>query len=208
MLQYVTNIKSNIPVTDQVFKVIEGGCRWVLIDMDGASDDEVRNVVEAIKPKCIEKEVFLLLKSRVELAKELNVGGVHLAKGDMPSSKARMILGPAAVIGVTANNMTDILAVSNLDIDYYAIGPFAGSDALSEDIKPLGISGIRDICFGMEEKEINIAHVAFGGIKSDDVLSLLEAGVNGVAVSDAIAFSEDIVKETEKFVSILPKTED
>ena len=35
-----------------------------------------------------------------------------------------MILGPAAVIGVTANTMADALAVSALDIDYYGLGLF------------------------------------------------------------------------------------
>ena len=59
----------------------------------------------------------------------------------------------------------------------------------------------------MAEKNIEIPHVAVGGIQYDDILPLLEAGVNGVAVSGAIANAKDIVKETEKFVSLFPKTE-
>ena len=196
-----------MPVEDQVLAVIEGGCRWVQIRMKEASDDEIRKVVEAVKPKCVEKEVFLLLNDRVELAKELNVGGVHLGKEDMPCSKARMILGPAAVIGVTANTIADIVAVSNLDIDYYGIGPFASTTTKKNLAPVLGLEGIRKICFEMAEKKINIAHVAVGGIKYDDVLPLMEAGVNGVAVSGAIAFAKDIVKETEKFMALFPKTE-
>lgn len=207
MLQYITNTDCQVPVIDQVMAVIEGGCRWVQIRMKDASDDEIRKVVEAVKPTCEKKEVFLLLNDRVELAKELNVGGVHLGKEDMPCSKARMILGPAAVIGVTANTFADVLAVSNLDIDYYGIGPFASTTTKKNLAPVLGIEGIRKICFEMAEKEINIAHVAVGGIKLDDVLPLMEAGVNGVAVSGAIAFAKDIVKETEKFISILPKPE-
>lgn len=204
MLQYITNTDCNVPVSDQVLAVIEGGCRWVQIRMKDATDDEIRKVVEEVKPKCVEKEVFLLLNDRVELAKELNVGGVHLGKEDMPCSKARMILGPAAVIGVTANTFADIVAVSNLDIDYYGIGPFADTKTKKNLAPVLGIEGIRKICFEMAEKEVNIPHVAVGGIRIDDVLPLLEAGVNGVAVSGAIAFSKDIMKETEKFIAALP----
>ncbi len=128
MLQYITNTDCNTPVTEQIFGVIEGGCRWVQIRMKDASDEEIKMVVDAVKPRCIEKDVFLILNDRVELAKELNVGGVHLGKEDMPCSKARMILGPGAVIGVTANTFSDILAVSNLDIDYYGIGPYAHTE--------------------------------------------------------------------------------
>lgn len=206
MLQFITNTKAKTPVTDQIFAVIEGGCRWIQIRMKDASDEEIKAVVEAVKPKCIETGSFLLLNDRVELAKELNVGGVHLGKEDMPVSKARMILGAAAVIGVTANTYADVAAVSQLDIDYYGIGPYAETET-KENLSPiLGLDGIRDICYQMEKNEINIPHVAVGGIKLDDVLPLLEAGANGVAVSGAIAFADDIVKETRKFIDILPHT--
>lgn len=207
MLQFITNTNSRTPVADQVFAVIEGGCRWVQIRMKDASDEEIKKVVDAVKPKCIETGTFLLLNDRVELAKELNVGGVHLGREDMPVSKARMILGAAAVIGVTANTYADIAAVSNLDIDYYGIGPYAQTST-KENLAPvLGLSGIRDICYEMEKNEILIPHVAVGGVKLDDVLPLLEAGVNGIAVSSAISDSDDIVKATQQFINILPHTE-
>lgn len=207
MLQFITNPKSKNPVVDQIFAVIEAGGRWIQIRMKDASDDEIRKVVEAVKPKCEETGSFLILNDRVELAKEINVGGVHLGKEDMPASKARMLLGPAAVIGVTANTFADIAAVSQLDIDYFGIGPYAQTKT-KENLSPiLGLEGIRDICYEMEKKEINKAHVAVGGIKLDDVLPLLEAGVNGIAVSSAIADADDMIKATKDFLNLLPHTE-
>lgn len=206
MLQYITNTDCKMPVADQVLGVIEGGCKWVQIRMKDASDDDIRKVVEAVKPTCIEKEVFLILDDRVELAKELNVGGVHLGKDDMPPSKARMILGPAAVIGVTANTLADALAVSALDIDYYGLGPYAMTSTKKNLAPVLGLDGIRKLCFEMEENKINIPRVAVGGIKYDDILPIMEAGANGVAVSGALANSADIVKETEKYVALFPAT--
>ena len=207
MLQFITNTHSKTPVVEQILAVIEGGGRWIQIRMKDASDEEIKKVVDAVKPKCIETGSFLLLNDRVELAKELNVGGVHLGKEDMSVSKARMILGAAAVIGVTANTFTDVAAVSNLDIDYYGIGPYAETST-KENLSPvLGLKGIREICYEMEQKNILIPHVAVGGIKQDDVLPLLEAGVNGIAVSSAIAEAEDIVKVTKQFIDLLPHTE-
>lgn len=207
MLQFITNTNSKTSIEEQVFAVIEGGCRWVQIRMKDASDEEIGKVIETIKPKCIETGTFLILNDRVELAKTLNVGGVHLGKEDMPVSKARTILGPAAIIGVTANTFSDIAAVSNLDIDYFGIGPYAPTQTKEKLSPVLGLNGIRQICYEMEEKEILIPHVAVGGIKIDDVLPLLEAGVNGIAVSDAIANSSNIIETTKKFIECLPKTE-
>ncbi|MDE6027999.1 MAG: thiamine phosphate synthase, partial [Muribaculaceae bacterium] len=80
MLQFITNDKSPVPVTEQIIGFIKGGGRWVQVRMDNASDEEVSKVVEEVKPLCMEVQGFLLLHNRVELAKTLDVGGVHLEK--------------------------------------------------------------------------------------------------------------------------------
>ena len=111
MLQFITNTEAGASPAEQIKGVIAGGCRWVQIRMKEASDEDIEKVVAEIKPLCIETETFLILDDRVELAKKLDVGGVHLGKNDMLPSKARMLLGPAAVIGVTANTIDDIIAL-------------------------------------------------------------------------------------------------
>lgn len=203
MLQYITNTSSPIPVVDQVAAVLEGGGRWIQVRMKEASDDEIADVIEKIKPLCLETEAFLILNDRVELAKTLDVGGVHLGKTDMLPSKARLILGPAAVIGVTANTIEDVIAVRSLDVDYIGIGPYRFTETKQNLAPVLEIEGIRDIDLKMQEKEINIAHVAVGGIRPEDVAPLMQAGVNGIAVSGAIAFAPDPKKATEEFINIL-----
>lgn len=205
MLQYITDNRSKISVQDQVKSVIEGGCRWIQVATAGATDEDLKKIIGDILPLCIEKEAFLLLESRVDLAKELNVGGVFIKEGDTPCSKARMELGPAAVIGVGVSSMADVLKVSALDIDYFALLPFRSED--SSEAPSLGIEGVRNIIDEMKKQEVNIPHVAAGGIKLEDVAALVEAGVNGIAVSEAIADAEDIVKETERFIAALPEPE-
>ena len=181
MLQYITNTDCPVSVPDQVKGVLEGGCRWIQIRMKEASDDEIKSVVEIVKPLCLEKDAFLLLDDRVELAKTLDVGGVHLGKTDMLPSKARVILGPAAVIGVTANTFDDIKAVRSLDVDYIGIGPYTETSTKKNLAPVLGLEGIR----------------------KEDVVPLMETGINGIAVSGAIAFASDIKKETEEFMRLL-----
>ncbi len=203
MLQYITNTDCRASVTEQIKGVLAGGCRWIQIRMKDASDEEISRVVGEVKPLCMEKDAFLILNDRVELAKSLDVGGVHLGKSDMLPSKARMILGPAATIGVTANTLDDILAVRSLDIDYIGLGPFADTRTKRNLAPILGLEGIRSLSAGMLEKEINIAHVAVGGIRKDDVVPLMETGINGIAVSGAIANSNDIKKATEEFLELL-----
>ncbi len=203
MLQYITNTESHVTPAEQVKAVIAGGCRWVQIRMKDASDEEITKVVEEVKPLCLETETFLILNDRVELAKKLDVGGVHLGKTDMLPSKARMLLGPAAVIGVTANTIDDIKAVRSLDVDYIGMGPYADTKTKKNLAPILGLEGIRSLCTEMQQLEINISHVAVGGIGIDDVVPLMEAGVNGIAVSGAIAFADNIELETRRFLDKL-----
>jgi len=67
----------------------------------------------------------------------------------------------------------------------------------------LDVDGIRDIVTQMRQAEINIPVVAVGGIRLEDVRPLMQAGVNGLAVSGAIACAEDPVGATRAFLSAL-----
>ncbi|MCM1153227.1 MAG: thiamine phosphate synthase [Muribaculum sp.] len=204
MLQYITNTESHRSVVDQIHSVIDGGCRWIQIRMKEASDDEIREVVKAVLPKAAETETFLLLDDRVALCKELEMTGVHLGKEDMPPSQARIELGPAAVIGVTANTFEDIEAIRSLDIDYIGAGPYAMTNTKKNLAPILGLEGIRQLCDKRREAEIETPIVAVGGIRLEDVKPLLEAGVNGIAVSGAIAFADDIATATREFIDLMP----
>lgn len=196
-----------MPVSQQILDAIEGGCRWVQIRMKEASDDDIRAVFHAIREKARETETIIIINDRVHLARELGpegVAGVHIGKSDMLPIKAREFLGPQAIIGVTANTFDDILAVRSLDIDYIGMGPYADTRT-KENLAPiLGLEGIARLCSRMDEESIEIARVAVGGIKESDVEPLLKAGVNGVAVSGAIANAGDIVGATRRFISMTP----
>lgn len=204
MLQYITSTSVKHSVVDQILGVIEGGCRWVQIRMKDATDDEITEVVKAVLPKAAETETFLLLDDRVELCKKLELTGVHLGKEDLAPSQARMELGPAAVIGETANTYEDISRYAALDIDYFGVGPFAYTETKKNLAPLLGLAGIREIAAKMRENDIAIPIVAIGGITLDDVNPLLEAGANGIAVSGAIARADDIAAATRAFIDLMP----
>lgn len=178
MIQLITDGKGEKPVADQIRDYINAGGRWVTIDLPEASDAEVTDIVEQIKPLCLETETFLLLTSRIELAKKLDVGGVFLKSEDLLPSKARMLLGPAAVIGVEAHDLDGVKAVRSLDVDYVALSPFR-----SEDGKGLGIEGIRKLHQEILALEIDINHVAAGGVRAEDVEALKATGINGIAMT-------------------------
>ena len=83
------------------------------------------------------------------------------------------------------------------------MGPYRHTLTKKNLAPVLGLEGIRNLCTEMEQNEINIGHVAVGGITLEDVVPLMEAGANGIAVSGAIANASDISKATREFLDRL-----
>ena len=124
MLQFVTDASATRSVDDQIKDVLAAGCTWITIDPSGMSEDEVKDLVGKIMPTCIEKQAFLLIKDKTELAKECNVGGTVVGQGGDTPSQARLALGAAAVIGVEVENSQQIDRLTGLDMDYVVM-PFS-----------------------------------------------------------------------------------
>ena len=196
MLQFITNSDSQINVVDQIKGAIAGGCRWIQVNMKDASDDEIKCVINEVKPLCQESESILILSDRVELVKELELDGVHLDKGAMLPTQAREILGGGPIIGVTVNSADQIGQIRYFDIDYIAFGPYNADNAVSLDDYSKAMQYIH-------ENHIEIPVVAIGNITPSDAKPLMQAGVNGLAVSEAIADSDNLTTTTAKFITLL-----
>lgn len=210
MLQFITNENSSVAITKQILDAIEGGCRWVQIRLKEASDEDIRKIFFEIREKAKETMTTVIINDRVGLVKELGkdgVAGVHLGREDMPASEARLELGPDAIIGVTAHNYDEAASFKGLDIDYIGIGPYAPTETKKNLAPVLGLEGVTEIILRIKDLGMEVPLVAVGGVRLEDVKSLLEVGANGIAVSGAIANAEDIAQATRDFISELPMDE-
>lgn len=206
MLQFITHPSSRYSIEEEVQMAIEGGCRWIQLRLKDVSDSEFRDVAIEVIRLCKENDTFLVIDDRVELARELGVHGVHLGKNDMNPREARELLGPEAIIGVTANTADDIIALKGIDVDYVGLGPFRYT-ATKEKLSPvIGLEGYRNIMKEVRAKGIELPVVAIGGITIDDLEQLMSTGVNGIAMSGAVLVAEDPVEYTSKCLEILNKT--
>ena len=203
MLQFITNNSDRYSIAEEVQMAIEGGCRWVQLRMKDATDEEVRQVALELIPMCQENDTFLIIDDRVELVNELRVSGVHLGKEDMDPLQAREILGPHAIIGITANTAEDILRYKGKDVDYVGLGPFRFTTTKRNLAPELGLEGYKMIVDQVRQAGMELPIVAIGGITLADVDGLMATGVNGLAVSGAIVNAEDPVDTTSQFMPAL-----
>ncbi|MDE5745443.1 MAG: thiamine phosphate synthase [Paramuribaculum sp.] len=205
MLQFITHHSNRFSIAEEVQMAIEGGCRWIQLRMKDASDEEIREVANEIIPLCKENDTFLIIDDRVELVNELRVSGVHLGKEDMDALEARELLGPHAIIGVTANTAEDIIRYKGKDVDYVGLGPVHFTTTKAKLSPELGIEGVKKVVDQVRAAGVELPIVAVGGITGKDIEPLLAAGVNGVAVSGAIINADDPVKYTSELIDRLQK---
>lgn len=205
MLQFITHESDRYSIVEEAQMAIEGGCRWIQLRMKDATDEEVRNVALEIIPMCRESDTFLIIDDRVNLVNDLKVSGVHLGKDDMDPLEARELLGPHAIIGITANTADDLLKYKGKDIDYAGVGPFRFTTTKKNLAPQLGLDGYREIVSQLKASGMTLPIVAIGGITIDDVDPLLQTGVNGIAMSGAIINADDPVLYTADVMKRLLK---
>ena len=205
MLQFITHPSDKYSIAEEVQMAIEGGCQWVQLRMKDASEEEIRQTALEIIPMCQENGTFLIIDDHVSLVNDLKVSGVHLGKEDMDPLEAREILGPHAIIGITANTADDIIKYKGKDVDYVGLGPFRFTTTKKKLAPQLGIEGYRDIVEKVRAAGVELPIVAIGGIVLVDIDALMATGINGIAMSSAIINAPDPVAYTSEVLEKLAK---
>lgn len=203
MLQFITHPSKRFTIPEEVQMALEGGCRWIQLRMKDAPIEEIKETALEIMPMCQESQAFFVLDDHVELTAELKIHGVHLGKNDMPPAEARELLGPEAVIGVTANTAVDIMKYKGLDVDYVGLGPFQYTTTKANLAPIIGVDGYKRIVDEVRAAEIALPIVAIGGIDIEHIPAIMATGVNGVAMSGAIINADDPVEYTSRVIQLL-----
>lgn len=202
-LQYITDPKTGMTLCEQVEAVCRGGMRWIQLRMKKATTDEILQEGQKIKEICRRYNALFIVNDRVDIARTLEADGVHLGKEDMDPRDARQILGPDKIIGATCNTWQDILLRQQQQVDYIGLGPYTFTTT-KEKLSPiLGLEGYRKLLRKMQETQIRIPVFAIGGICEPDIPSLMETGIQGIALSGLIKNSADLRLKTMEILTLL-----
>lgn len=198
-LQFITH------KLDGLEEALLGGVRWVQLRMKDASDEEYLDAGRRVLALCRRYGATFIVDDRVEAAAELGADGVHLGKNDMPVEEARRRLGSGFIIGATANTFHDIQTACRAGADYIGLGPFRFTTTKKNLSPVLGLEGYRDIMTRCRAEGITLPVTAIGGILTDDIPAIIDAGVQGVAVSGLILNSPSPEKTTQQIITTLDK---
>ena len=184
-LQFITHGDTPDEVAQGALAAVEGGCRWVQIRMKGAGAAEVEQMALRLAP--VRRQGVTLL----------------VGKNDMPVAEARRLLGPGKILGATANTLADLEAAARAGADYVGLGPFRFTTTKKNLSPVLGTDGYRTIMAACRRDGIALPVVAIGGITADDIPEILQAGVQGIAVSGTILRAESPAAMTARLFSTI-----
>ena len=121
----------------------------------------------------------------------------------MPPEKARQLLGHDLIIGGTANTFADIMKLAQAEVNYIGLGPLRHTNT-KENLSPiLGFEGYKDLIQQCEKQKILQPIIGIGGITPEDIPTLQEVGVHGVAVASFINGADNKKQKVEELLKSL-----
>lgn len=183
----------------QVEAALKGGATCVQLREKHLDDAAIRAEALEISALCKQYRVPFILNDNVALAAECGADGVHLGQEDMDPAQARQILGPDAIIGVSAHSVAEAKAAVAAGADYLGCGAMFATTTKT-DTTTLPKETLRAIC-----EAVPVPVVAIGGIHKENLLSLADCGEAGVALVCAIFAAKDIEAECRELRQLVSK---
>src|SRR5574340_953729 len=117
-----------------------GGVTALQLRLKAASSRELvalgRALVAALR-------IPVLVNDRPDVARAAGAAGVHLGPDDVPVAVARLVLGPAAVIGASVGGVTEV--AGGAGADYWGVGPWRATETKPDAGVALGVAGFRAV---------------------------------------------------------------
>ena len=171
------------PMADVAEAAARGGATMVQLRDKTSSSREQIDEARRLKARL---SVPLLINDRVDVALAAGADGVHLGQSDMEPADARRILGEAVIIGVTVHSLDEARGVLRDKVDYVSIGGVFATTSKNNPNPPIGLAGLSEIA-----ALLDLPLVAIAGINHDNTASVIEAGVEGIAVISAVCAAPD-----------------
>jgi thiamine-phosphate pyrophosphorylase len=188
-------------LVQQVRRALSGGVHLVQYRSKGGDVALRHEQANELLTLCRQFRVPLIINDDIRLADLIGADGVHLGKDDGSVREARLILGPDKIIGVSCYaDLQRALDAEAHGANYVAFGSFFPSPT-----KP-GAAAAPLTLLHEAKHSLNIPIVAIGGISADNVIPLIEAGADAVAVISALFDSEDIGAAASRFAVLFEKS--
>ena len=202
------------PIEDVIGAALGAGFTCVQVRAKVCSARELmacaKTVAEAIERAGASERVALLVDDRLDVAYAareagVKVDGVHVGQSDVPVEACRKLLGPDAIVGLSAraDGMLEYVKTADMSlVDYLGVGPLHETAtkpdcgrAQDGTIITKSIDDLRELA---EASPVPI--VVGGGVKVADIPLVASTGVDGFFVVSAVCAADDPARAARELV--------
>ena len=166
---------------------VRGGCDWIQVrekDLDGAPLLElVREIQRSVRGA--NPSARVIVNRRIDVALAASADGAHLGFDALPIAEARVLLGKAALLGVSAHSAEEVLAAARGGASYAHLAPIFAPYSKAPARAPIGLDALA------EAARSEIPLFAQGGIDALRAAACVRAGAAGVAVTGELCAAPD-----------------
>jgi thiamine-phosphate pyrophosphorylase len=174
------------PLVDLVRQAVEGGVTVVQLREKAESTRRFVALAEELQGLLVPLGVPLVINDRIDVALAVGAAGVHVGQDDMEVATARRLLGNDRLLGVSVSTVEEAQRAEADGADYLGVSPIHATLTKTDAPSPVGLRGLAAV-----RAATRLPLVAIGGLCADNLLPVLEAGANGIAVVSALMAADD-----------------
>lgn len=177
-------------VAATVAEAVAAGVTVVQPRDPAATDDELVDLGREVAGVLRGTGVPLLVNDRVHLIAAIGADGAHVGQQDVDPRRARQLLGPTAVLGLSVQTPDHVAAARLLGdgvLDHLGVGPVWPQTTKPDAAAPGGLDRLRRVVAASPWP-----CVAIGGIDAARAAQVRGTGAAGVAVVSAVCGRPDV----------------
>ena len=190
-LHYISQGNSPKEHLENIQKACTSGAELVQLRLKNVSEKKLLQFAKEARDITSHFQTRLIINDHYKIAIAVKADGVHLGKTDACPTLARKHLYSWQIIGGTANTLEECELLIAKEVDYISLSPFRLTPTKTDLNTALGLNGYAAIS---EALKTETPIIGFGGITLEDVIGLLERGISGIAVSEAITRNFDSIR--------------
>lgn len=184
-------------------EMLGGGIDLLQIRAKKLANDEIAELAKAIHPLAQAAGVPLIVNDFPELAEFAD--GVHVGQDDFTVSEVRerlesSRLAGSRLIGKSTHSVEQAIAAEREGADYIGFGPLFATPT-KPDYAPIGVKEIR-----LVHEKVKIPIFCIGGIKLENLSSVLAAGAQRVVIVSGILQAPDVPRMIRDAKALLLQT--
>ncbi|PYM10443.1 MAG: thiamine phosphate synthase [Verrucomicrobia bacterium] len=181
-------------------KLIAGEIDIVQLRGKNRSLDELSALAE--KLLTTSANIPLIANDHAEIARRVEVQGVHVGQDDATIEKVRAQIKRPIVVGKSTHSIEQAVAAEREGADYIGFGPIF-STPTKPDYSPIGLAQIREV-----HERVSIPIFCIGGIKSENLTQAIAAGAKRVVIVSGLLQAHNIAEYARACKKLLRREHD